>query len=92
MTLSKAYQGIWIAFIGLIAILAVAGMFTGWSVVAFGFLTFGLIYFGMMFVLPYNAGHPQTAEPEPQRIEKAVEKRTGQWAAPQIAVDRLHFR
>lgn len=75
-----------------IAVLAVAGLFTGWTVVVFGFITFGLIYFGMMFVLPYNAGHPQPVKAElaePAKVKEVIGK---DWKPVGAHVGQLHYR
>ncbi len=57
--LTKLYIAVW----GMWALLgfggAAAGMMNGYPLVYFGMAAFGLIYFGMMFVLPLTVAHPE---------------------------------
>lgn len=59
--LTKLYIAIWamwavLGFGGL-----ATGMMSGYPLVFFGMAAFGLIYFGMMFVLPLTITHPEIA-------------------------------
>lgn len=73
----KIYGMIW-AFIATIAALfALTGNFTELTAVVFGFISFGMIFMGMMGVLPSTMGHnaPKVTKKEktPVKEEKAVE-------------------
>lgn len=48
----KIYFGMWVLGIFAVAVLYLAGLFTPVVAVAFGFLSFGAIFMGMMAVLP----------------------------------------
>ena len=57
----KIYMGAWAVYFSAIALLAIFGMLTGLSVTILGMAAFGLIYFGMMLVLPLSIKHPGEA-------------------------------
>ena len=54
---TKIYKMIWALYLGSAAILFLTGNFTMMTGVVFGFVGFGVIYFGMMSVLPSMVGH-----------------------------------
>lgn len=56
--LTKVYLTIWTAFFGVVALVAVTGYLSMMALVIFGFITFGLIFLGMMCVLPHAVSHP----------------------------------
>ena len=72
-----------------VALLFVAGLMTGWTLYVAGVTAFGLIYFGMMFILPFNITHGEasTAErtaPEPKRVREP-------WNPADMAMRQLKF-
>ncbi len=54
----KFYGYLWMVFWLAAGIIWLAGAFTMLTLVVFGFITFGLIFVGMMCVLPGVVGHP----------------------------------
>lgn len=62
----KVYGMIW-AFVATVAALVfLTGNFTELTAVVFGFISFGMIFMGMMGVLPSTMGHNA-----PAKVEKA---------------------
>lgn len=59
---SKIYGIICGLFAATAAVLVVTGNFPAITAVVFGFIAFGLIFMGMMFVLPYTITHAAPAE------------------------------
>ncbi|HMT06502.1 MAG TPA: hypothetical protein PKA82_00755 [Pyrinomonadaceae bacterium] len=57
----KFYAAIWTVFLLVIAAVVLTGNLTTWAIVAFGFASFGLIFMGMMLVLPFVATHGENA-------------------------------
>ncbi len=55
---SKAYAVICGLFAIIAAVLFLTGNFPAVTAVVFGFVAFGLVFMGMMFVLPYTMTHP----------------------------------
>lgn len=76
--LLKIYEMLW-AIIAVIAILLlVTGNFTMLTAVAFGFIGFGMIFMGMISVLPATVVHHGPPEPigvKPLKAEKVKEER-----------------
>lgn len=73
--LVKIYEMLW-AIIALIAILLlVTGNFSMMTLVAFGFVCFGMIFMGMMSVLPSTVGHHAPLKTAEAKIEKAKEEK-----------------
>ena len=64
----KFYGSLWIAFAVVAGIMGVGGVLTMLTAVIFGFIAFGLVFAGMICVLPGTVSHPpvKTAAPEPQ--------------------------
>ena len=54
----RFYQTIWLLFIGTAATFLITGNLTPIVGVVFGFIVFGLIFMGMMSVLPTSITHP----------------------------------
>lgn len=76
--LVKIYWTLWAAVAAVAAILLVTGNFTMLTVVAFGFVSFGMIFMGMISVLPATVVHhgpPQPAKARAVKPEKVKEKR-----------------
>lgn len=88
--LTKIYFRVWAAFLILAAILIVAGKFHGVTAVAFGFVSFGLIFSGMMFVLPFSISHPKpqkTTADKPKRIlGSAIKNIKRQWSPADLSM------
>ena len=76
----KIYGMLWLALAVLAAVIFVAGSMTLTVVVAFGFVAFGMVFMGMMGVLPTLVSHPVPH----QTVAETKE--------PERARDRLHIR
>ena len=68
----RVYESIWAVIALIAAAVAVTGNMTTLVAVAFGFVVFGMIFAGMMMVLPATVAH-RNHSPEP---EAEVEKKT----------------
>ncbi len=75
----KLYSLVWVAFAVVAAILLMGGVFSMFIGVVFGFVAFGLVFMGMMCVLPgmYHFTHVIPAEPK-----QVPAKRTATAAIP----------
>lgn len=58
----KVYGSLWLVIVIGAALLLVAGYMTLTTVLAFGFVIFGLVFMGMMGVLPATIAHPDHRE------------------------------
>ena len=67
--LTKIYAGLWAIFLLAAAIIFLTGNFTMFVGVVFGFVAFGMVFMGMMGVLPATVVHPAPAMAE-AKIEK----------------------
>ena len=67
--LVKIYWSLWGLFVLAVLVLFAAGSLTPLSLVALGFVAFGLTFMGMMGVLPTVVAHPATRKPA---VEKTV--------------------
>ncbi len=77
----KFYAAIWTVFLLVIAAVVVTGNLTTWAIVAFGFASFGLVFMGVMLVLPFVATHGENAPHTTEVPAKAVtDKQTGRAA------------
>lgn len=66
--LVKLYWSVWAAF-GLVAmILLLTGNISPMTIVVLGFVAFGLIFLGMMNVLPSIAAHPAASAETPPEV------------------------
>lgn len=54
----RFYQILWIAFVAIVAAFYISGNLTPVVGVVFGFIIFGLVFMGMMSVLPTSIVHP----------------------------------
>lgn len=69
---TKTYTLVWAAFSVVAAILWLGGVFSMFIGVVFGFVAFGLVFMGMICVLPPAVSHPaQTKAPEIMTAEKS---------------------
>lgn len=60
----KIYSAFWLLMIAVAAVFFVTGNMTPVVLVAFGFLAFGMVFMGMISVLPSTVGH-QAPTPKP---------------------------
>lgn len=97
---ARIYAGLWAAFLLLVLLLFVTGNLTNTVSVSLGFVCFGLIFMGMMCVLPTTVTHHHHGEepelaPEPNRSEAKPARREGgikAWVFPDgPEVRRPHF-
>ena len=75
----KFYSYLWITFFAAAILVFLAGSFTMLAGVVFGFVAFGLVFTGMMCVLPGQVGHDHEAsivkaESKPQPFAKPDEQ------------------
>lgn len=56
--LTKIYKLVWSIVAIAALILFLSGNFTSLAAVVFGFVIFGLVFAGMMIVLPHEVSHP----------------------------------
>ena len=85
----KFYTYLWIAFFSAAIVVFLGGAFTMFAGVVFGFVAFGLVFTGMMCVLPAqvaHANHPATVEVEPV---VTAEKKLEPIASPDPVLVRL---
>ena len=59
----KFYSYLWAIFFAAAALIWVSGFFTLLTLVVFGFTAFGLVFLGMMCVLPGVVSHSHDAKP-----------------------------
>jgi hypothetical protein len=60
---SKAYAVLCSLFALTASVLFVTGNFPAITAIVFGFIAFGLVFMGMMFVLPYTMSHDVPISP-----------------------------
>lgn len=75
----KFYAFLWTLFLAVIGITWLSGMFTIWATIAYGFVSFGMVFMGMMLVLPFVATHGENAalkHDEPKLAKVRAEKQT----------------
>jgi hypothetical protein len=71
--LTKIYAALWIIIAFTAGLLYLTGYFSMPTAVVFGFIVFGMIFMGMMCVLPSTVGHPRLVRhvvptTQPQKI------------------------
>ena len=81
--LVKIYEIFWAVIAIIAAILFVTGTMTLVTLVAFGFVVFGMIFIGMMCVLPSVVGHHETTN-EPIVKTKTTKEKTGIFDSKQL--------
>lgn len=59
----KFYSYLWAIFFATAALIWVSGFFTLLTLLVFGFTAFGLVFLGMMCVLPGVVSHSHEAKP-----------------------------
>ena len=55
----RMYKLLWLAFAAVVGIFYVSGNLTLMAEVVFGFIVFGMVFMGMMVVLPTSISHPE---------------------------------
>jgi hypothetical protein len=81
--LTKIYAMIWVVVALIAAAFFLTGNFTPVVGVVFGFILFGMIFLGILSVLPSTVGHNAPAkavkhkEPKPARAAKETKKTEG---------------
>jgi len=76
--ITKIYFAIWL-FVGILAaLLYITGNFGPITAVTFGFVVFGMVFMGMMSVLPATLAHPEAVTGEVARVP--LGKRIRQYA------------
>jgi tellurite resistance protein TehA-like permease len=74
--LTKIYFGLW-ALVGLAAaIVFLMGNMSPLVLVVFGFISFGLVFMGMMGVLPILVSHPAQATPSKDAVREPAAAQT----------------
>ena len=73
----KVYLSLWVMTAVVAALLLLTGFMTLTAVVTFGFVIFGLVFMGMMGVLPATIAHPDHRERDvnEQRSALPMERR-----------------
>lgn len=83
--LQKFYTGLWAVYGAVTLGLLLTGSMTMLALTVLGFVAFGLIFMGMMCVLPTIVGHPvalvEESRPEPVG-EQAAARPTSGWLMP----------
>lgn len=64
----KVYFSLWIVTFGAAAALWLGNSFTLTTLIVFGFIAFGLVFTGMMCVLPNVVAHPSVLKEVPETI------------------------
>lgn len=85
------YKIVFAVFAIAVGVLFVAGMLTGWTLYVAGVTAFGLIYFGMMFVLPFNITHGGLANAEKPHVRAEIKKVRESWRPTDIAMQQLKY-
>jgi len=57
--MARIYWLLWLAGLIVVGAFYLTGNLTYFSAVIFGFISFGLVFMGMMFVLPFSVTHPE---------------------------------
>ena len=68
----KFYAFLWILTALVAAGIAIAGSFTMVTLVWFGFIAFGLVFTGMMCVLPGTVSHPPVKRQASEKVKAPV--------------------
>lgn len=70
----RSYGFLWILFFVSAVILWLAGVLGLTAIIAFGFIIFGLVFTGMMCVLPGQVSHPAVKPANPRTAKKSQPK------------------
>ena len=82
----KFYSFLWIVFAVSAGIIWLAGVFTLTTVVVYGFISFGLVFTGMMCVLPGAVSHPPVKRERVAKAPKQGRVSTGSRATMPTAI------
>ena len=66
----KFYSYLWILYFVSAGVIWLAGALTLVGVVVFGFMAFGMVFMGMMCVLPGMSSHPVQKIPKLEKVAK----------------------
>jgi hypothetical protein len=80
----KIYAMLWATIAVIAALFLVTGNFTMMTLVAFGFVSFGMIFMGMMCVLPSTVTH-QAPPKEPKVKVKTTKEKSGIFHSKHLA-------
>jgi len=67
----KFYSYLWAVYLASAGVLWLAGLLSLVAVVVFGFIAFGMVFMGMMCVLPGAVSHPEPKIAKMLKLEKA---------------------
>ena len=70
----RTYARLWIAYFALAGLIWLSGLMSLVATVAFGIVAFGLVFMGMMCVLPTAESHPAAELQKPERLATAPEQ------------------
>ncbi len=68
----KFYSFLWVLYFVGAGVMWLGGVLTMLAVVVFGFVAFGLVFMGMMCVLPGAVSHPTTQEAKMPKQKKVM--------------------
>jgi hypothetical protein len=66
----KFYSFLWVLYFVAAGIMWLAGVLTMMAIVVFGFIAFGMVFMGMMCVLPGAVSHPTPKKSKMPKSEK----------------------
>jgi hypothetical protein len=85
----KFFYSLWVLFFVSAAVLWLADVFTLLTLVVFGFIAFGLVFTGMMCVLPSAVSHPPAKR---KRVKRLVQPTADLSLRPaRVSASRGHF-
>lgn len=95
--LIKFYKLVWIIFTGIFGIAMLSGIGVGWTLVTLGMISFGLIFMGMMFILPFSITHsPDVTKPEIVNTKHRIEENLGAFGfrlrTTDVSMRQIKFR
>lgn len=70
----KFYNFLWVLYFVSAVVMWLSGVLTMLAIVVFGFVAFGLVFIGMMCVLPGAVSHPTPEKARMAKPEKAMKK------------------
>lgn len=77
----RFYSYLWIVFAAAAGTFWIAGLFTMLTLVVFGFVAFGLVFTGMICVLPGAVSHPHS-EMKPSVLSGTTDETEGRFGVP----------
>ena len=76
----KFYSFLWLLYFVSAGVVWLGNVFTMLAVVIFGSIAFGMVFMGMMCVLPGAISHPAPEKAKPPKPEKAIKQAPGRRA------------